>query len=359
MEHSIYGFMNMILVVACAAMSMVFLAVQLPSDKGIKIYRKSLRFLASAYLIMSAIALLVLMLDLPAVNLIPMENLIVASLQAPLFTFTLIVLINPQFITRSYVLKQLYPTVGFIVLFLLAAARWGNPVISNLEELKLLVYHPTVMVREIFLVYYACQLVYLTRVFIRQVDNYENKVDNFFSNSFLMHLPGIRYAFYSALVVGVSTLISCFVFTETATLIFTVIYCLFYIVFGFHYIQYPRIFKDIEQAIYPPVDFCELAENVQLTWHQLKAEILHERYYLVYGVTVEQMAQYLNISRTTLATFINTEEGMNFNTWITALRTQSAEELLSEHPDYSLTQIAEAINYGDSDLPSDLRYRLA
>ena len=36
MEHSLYDFMNMILIVACAAMSMVFLAVQLPSDKGIK-----------------------------------------------------------------------------------------------------------------------------------------------------------------------------------------------------------------------------------------------------------------------------------------------------------------------------------
>jgi AraC-like DNA-binding protein len=359
MEHSLYDFMNMILIVACAAMSMVFLAVQLPSDKGIKKYRKSLRFLASAYLIMSVIGLLVLVLDLPVVNLIPMENLIVASLQAPLFTFTLIVLINPQFVTRSYVLKQLYPTAAFIVLYLAVAARWGNPVITNLEELKLQAYHPAVMVREMFLIYYACQLVYLTKVFIRQAKKYETEIDNFFSNSFLLHLPGIQYSFYSALVVGISTLISCFIFTEIATLIFTIVYCLFYVVFGLHYIQYPRIFKDIEQAIYPPIDFNTQPENTQVAWNQLKTEILNERYYLVYGVTIEQMSQYLNTSRATLAYFINSEEGMNFNVWINALRTQSAEELLTEHPDYSLTQIAEVINYGDSPIPSDLRYKLA
>lgn len=359
MEHSAYYFINMILVVACAAMSMVFLAVQLPPDKGIDKYRKSLRFLASAYLIMSAIGLLVMVFDLPAVNLISMENLIVASLQAPLFTFTLIVLINPQFVTRSYMLKQLSPIVAFLVLYLVVAAQWGNPVISNLEELKLQAYHPAVMVREAFLIYYACQLVYLTSVFIRQVKNYETEIDNFFSNSFLLHLPGIRYSFYSALVVGVSALISCFIFAEMAALVFTVVYSIFYVVFGLHYIQYPRIFKDIEQAIYPPIDFNTRTDTTQLVWHQLKTEVLNERYYLVYGVTIEQMAQYLNISRATLANFINTEEGMNFNVWINTLRTQSAEELLTEHPDYSLTQIAEVVNYGDSPVSSGLRYRLA
>jgi AraC-like DNA-binding protein len=357
MEHSVYYFVNMILVVVCAAMSMVFLAVQLPSDKGINKYRTSLRFLASAYLTISAIQFLVMVLDTPVVNLIPMEKLVIASLQASLLTFTLIVLINPQLITRSYVFKHLSPIAFFLVLYFVVAARWGKPVISSLEELKLLAYHPTVMVRELFLIFYAFQLIYLTKVFRREARKYDAKIDNFFSSCFLLRLPGVRYSFYLSLTVSISAFISCFILEETSELVFSIVYAVFYTAFGIHYIQYPRVFKDIKQAIYPPINFSAESDNKQLAWCQLKEEILNERYYLVYGITIEQMAQYLNIDRRTLANFINIEEGMNFNTWINSLRAQSAENLLTEHPDYSLTQIAEAINYGDSSI--EQRYILA
>lgn len=359
MEHSVYYFINMILIVACTAMSMVFLAVPLPSNKQIGKYRTSLRFLATAYLIMSSLEFMVMLFDLPIVNLLSMESLIVASLQATLFTSTLIVLINPKFITRTYILKQLTPIALFVAAYLLVASRWGNPVISSLTELKLLAGHPAVVVRELLLVFYAFQLIYLTKVFVREIRKYKAEIDNFFSDSFLLHLPGVRYSFYSALVVGVAALFSCFMYSETWVLIFTIACALFYIGFGIYYIQYPRIFQNIEQAICPVIDFAlESGNNNQLEWSQLKAEILKERYYLIYSITIEQMAQRLSIGRTTLANFINNEEGMSFNTWINSLRTESVKGLLINHPDYSLSQIAEAIGHSDfSDF--DLSYKLA
>jgi AraC-like DNA-binding protein len=360
MEHSAVYYINMILIVTCAAMSMVFLAVQLPSNKGISKYRTSLRFLASAYLVMSSIELMVLIFDLPVVNLISMESLIIASLQAALFTSTLIVLINPKMVTKSYIGKQLLPMAFFLIMYLLVATRWGNPVISNLDELKLLAWHPAVMVRELFLAYYALQLICLTNVFCREARKYEAEIANFFSDAVLLHTPGVRYCFYSALIVGITALISCFVFTEILTLIFTIVFALFYTIFGIYYIQYPRLFKDIEQAICPVIDFAleSAGRNSQLEWSQLKEEVMNERYYLIYGITIEQLAQRLSIGRTTLANFINNEEGLNFNAWVNSLRAESVKGLLIKYPDYSLSQIAEAVGHNDfSDF--DLHYKLA
>jgi AraC-like DNA-binding protein len=59
------------------------------------------------------------------------------------------------------------------------------------------------------------------------------------------------------------------------------------------------------------------------------------------------MAQYLKIGRTTLSTFINNEEGMNFNSWINLLRVEEAKSLLIDYPHYNLTQISELIGYSE------------
>jgi len=73
-----------------------------------------------------------------------------------------------------------------------------------------------------------------------------------------------------------------------------------------------------------------------------------EKYYLKAGVTIEEMAQHLKIGRTTLSSFINCEEEMNFNLWINSLRVEEAKALLVEYPTYNLTQIAEMIGYSES-----------
>ncbi len=60
------------------------------------------------------------------------------------------------------------------------------------------------------------------------------------------------------------------------------------------------------------------------------------------------MSQYLKIGRTTLSTFINNEEGMNFNMWINTLRIEESKKILIEFPDYNLAQIAEMVGYSES-----------
>jgi AraC-like DNA-binding protein len=206
------------------------------------------------------------------------------------------------------------------------------------------------LVREFFLFFYIFQLVYLTRLFFRQERLFEKMIDNYFSDKLQLYLPGVRYCYYAALSVGIGAGASCFLFSKGWELIFTIIYALFYLGFGIYYIQYPRTFIFIEPAInVTENNKAEFAgTNKRINWIQLKKQILEDKYYLGEGVNIQEMAQYLKIGRTSLSTFINNNEGMNFNLWINNLRVEEAKSLLLAYPHYSLAQIAELVGYSEA-----------
>ncbi len=337
-------------IMVCIVMAVFFLALPLPSNKGLNNYRLSLRFLAGAYLIMAILNIVVMFFDISLDNFISMEILTMASFQAALFAITLIILLKPQFNTKSYLIKQIIPIIILNILYLLVSNRWGDPQIFNFDGLIKLVFHPAVIVREFFLLFYIFQLVYLTRLFFAQERLFDNKIDNYFADNLKLHLPGVRYCYYAALTVGIGALMSCFILSNKWELIFTVIYALFYMAFGIYYIQYPRTFIHIEPAIYVQENSKEefSKANRRINWIQLKKQILEDKYYLADGVNIQEMAQYLKIGRTTLSTFINNNEGMNFNLWINKLRVEEAKSLLIAYPNYSLAQIAELVGYSEA-----------
>ncbi|WP_171805038.1 helix-turn-helix domain-containing protein [Paludibacter propionicigenes] len=272
-----------------------------------------------------------------------------ASLQATLFVLSLIILINPRFVTKNYLYKQLAPVFVLTILYMIFCSIWGNVQIHSIAELIRYKFHPVIIIRELFLFYYIFQLFYLTRLFFRQAELFGSEMDNYFSECSSACLPWIKYSFYAAFSVGIGALLSCFMFADSWIFIFTVIYTLFYLGFGIYYIQYPSKFIYIEPAIYPQSSFADKASNnkKRLVWDELKNKIIDDKYYLKPGVNIEDMAQYLKIGRTTLSTFINNEEGMNFNLWITSLRIEEAKNLFANYPDYSLTQISELIGYSE------------
>ena len=137
---------------------------------------------------------------------------------------------------------------------------------------------------------------------------------------------------------------------EPLLMVLTVIYIIFYMVFGICYIQYPRTYLYIEPVIYPGIYTPEETSkyNRRLNWEELKKSILTEKYYLKPEVNIEDMAHHLKIGRTTLSKFINSEENMNFNGWVNSLRIEDAKKLLITYPDYTLIEISEMVGYSES-----------
>ena len=337
-------------IMVCIVMAFFFLALPLPSNKGLNNYRLSLRFLAGAYLIMAILNILVMAFNISLENFISMELMTMASLQAALFAIALIILLKPQLNTKRYLFKQIIPVLILDILYVLASNKWGDPQILNFDDLVKSVLHPSVVVRELFLFFYIFQLVYLTRLFFRQERLFVSKIDNYFADNYRLHLPGVRYCYYAALAIGISAFLSCFLFSNRWEFVFTIVYASFYLGFGIYYIQYPRTFIFIEPAIYVPENKKDefAKSNKRINWIHLKKQILEDKYYLADGVNIQEMAQYLKIGRTTLSAFINNNEGMNFNLWINNLRVEEAKALLIAYPNYSLAQIAELVGYSEA-----------
>lgn len=123
MEHYAFMFVNTALVMCCVALATVFIALPLPQNDGLKKYRTSLRFLAGAYLTMAGLKIVVMVFDIAMVNIISMEGLSIASLQATLITLTLITLINPQFITKKLIYNLLMPVPVFIIMYAVVVSK--------------------------------------------------------------------------------------------------------------------------------------------------------------------------------------------------------------------------------------------
>jgi AraC-like DNA-binding protein len=157
----------------------------------------------------------------------------------------------------------------------------------------------------------------------------------------------VRIAFFSALAVGIISMVANF-FPKHYDWIITLSFAIFYFGFAQEYIKYNKIFNLIEPAI-----LVETTESTPLQppvrtkadWKFYKQQIVTQRYYCEIGTNIEEMASKLNIGRTTLSTYINREEGVNFNTWINMLRIEDAKQILIDNPDYSIAIISEMVGY--------------
>jgi AraC-like DNA-binding protein len=342
-------YLNTALVVMCWVFAIIFFAFPLPSgQRGFRYYRVSLRTLAVGYFLFGSLIAISMMIGEPEVDLLSIINLNIASLQAVLFTMALVILMNPAYVTKRRVMMHVAPIVLLDLIEIILSLEWGNPNLDNISALMALWSYPTIIVREVFWLFYAIQLGYLTRIFIVQTKLYASVLNNYFSDGYRIHIPWVLVCFYSSLALGVfGVFMMCF-FSLKWEVIFTFCCFIFYLIFGVCYIQYPRTFLQVEPAIQPVVQpEASLKINRKISWSVLRAKIIRDKYYTRMGVNIEDMAQYLNIGRTTLSGMINKEENVNFNTWIGMLRVDEAIRIFNENPEYTIAQVSEMVGYSE------------
>lgn len=348
MENYISVLVNTALIVSSITLALVFLANPFPEKNALKNYRNSLRFLAMAYL---AVAFL----SIPYVfegyiSDVPVD-LTALSFETILFSIALIVLFNPLYISRKFLLKHIAPTLGYILLFNLFSFIWGSPEYKGIQTSDFGYFcHPTAILNGIFLLFCIAQLIYFTIRFRAEANKYRSKIENYFAETDHIKLVWVRYNFYSALAFGVLIIISIIISSSDFSIVVTMINIVFNTVFGLSYIQYPKTYNKIEALLL--VNEENTGNSIKYarkkSWSEYKSQIISEKYYLRPGVNIEDMAQHLKIGRTSLSNFINSEEGVNFNTWINTLRIEEAKLLLLDSSHQSLSIIAERVGYSES-----------
>ncbi len=340
---------NSLFAVVCAVMGISFLSLNTPNKPGLNNYRISLKVLATSYLALSFLTLALLVFNIKdnSQQYFSFFTLSVSSIQASLFCFTLIILINPGFFKTWNIIRLILPYLLILLLYFVSFVFYGDPKIESLRHISQSMENPTLWVRLVFLGYYFFQLVFYTYLFLWETRRYDEGLLNYFSEVVLLRLNWVRVAFFSALLMGITALVSGF-FPLEFDWAFTLLFTVFYFAFAQEYIKYNKVFTIIESAINlpqgEPVAY-PIRHLIKTDWLHYKKEIVLQKYYCKSGVNIEELAKKLNIGRTTLSNFINREEGMNFNSWINRLRIEDAKQLLLHHPDYTIAAISELVGY--------------
>ena len=118
----------------------------------------------------------------------------------------------------------------------------------------------------------------------------------------------------------------------------------------FQFINYNKLFTVID--IISEQDHQNLITNIadkrsKIFWGNYKKKIIEEKYYLKEGITLDEIALKLKISRATLSNLINKEENVNFNCFINRLRIEESQKILLKNPHYSFLTVAEMIGYSE------------
>jgi len=340
---------NALLLVVCGVMGSSFLSIHIPKKEGLRSYRISLKVLSSAYFALCLLTIAVLAFNLAdnSREHFTFLSILISSTQALLFTFTIITLINPNFVKLKNVLHHLSPYAVFLVLYIISESIIGDPQISSFSSIPQIIDNPTIWVRLIFLAYYAFQLVYYPYLFFREAKKYDEELLNYFSEVVQLKMKWVRIAFYAALFIGVIAMASNFLPKDYDWMV-TIVFATFYFGFAQEYIKYNKVFTIIEPAITNTTMEIPKANPriiIKTDWEFYKQQIFSNRYYREPGVTIEDIANKINIGRTTLSNIINREEGVNFNTWINRLRIEDAKQLLLDNPDFTLAGISEMVGY--------------
>jgi len=344
------NYVNLLLIVSCAIMALIFFFLPVPKSKGLINYRVSLRLLAAAYLSLSILTIMDMAQGVQTINY-PIA-LTATSLQSILFFFVLAILLNIRFARKKLVIKLLIPTLFYIFLVSVFAIILGPPSLHGVDDILHTYSHPVVILNMLFMLYCIVQLFILSYLLHLQIKKYIIRLNNYYANTNHLHLEWVRYLFLGAFIFAITIITSLIFNTAILSLIVTAINSLFYVIFGLFYIRYPLIYSKIEPIVNEPaVSTIEQKPEIRYrksSWEKLKNKILKDKYYLKAELNIEQMAEYLKIGRTTLSNYINREEGINFYSWINQLRIEEAKQIIINNPDYSFARIAEMVGISEA-----------
>jgi len=334
-------------------LGLILFAIPLPDINFFKRYINSSKILAVSYILLAIINTSVLFLGLTDYQpeYLKFSGLLISSTQSLIFSFTIITLLNPQQNSKANTIFKIhsYIVLLFLLVYIVFSLFQNDPILTSLPGLTQTILNPLGILRVAFFAFYLYQILHYCVIFSKSVGKYNISIDNYFSETGKIKLNWVKVAFFSALIIGLMAII----FQTWPSLmfdnIFTTILVIFYTVFAINFINYKKIYNIIEPAFATPLQTGIESEKTlkKSSWDLYKQKILVNKIYLKEGITLIEMAHSLNVGRTTLSNFINTEENQNFNNWINQLRISEAKTLMATNPDFPISYIAMKTGYSE------------
>ena len=337
-----YLFISILTAGVTTVIAICFLLLSIPESASLKSYKTARKVMFWAYLILSVMNIVEILtkgeqVDRPFNLTI---YLTVSAFQAFLFAYTFICLINIRFVTKKKILNEVLP------LIILTIAIFSVYFIDSQSIYFKIIYFT-------FLAYYISLLIRYTIVFIKEYNAYTLRSDNYFSEKETKRFRWILYSFFSALVIGIGTIVLALTDNYLYYNIIAISILLFYGYFGIKFIDYAVRFQYMEPLVIPEENPVNIEVNTDkhpqhLHLNKMICKWIESEMFLKTGLTIEQASRDLNTNRTYLSNYINSSEQKNFREWINFLRIQKSKEILLTKPELSIYEVAEQSGYSDS-----------
>lgn len=307
-------------------------------DRELKSYFVARRILAVAYIILAIPGFWEVcsggFSDFTSVK--PVFTVLIAFFQAPLFTFALIVLLQPLSLASGLFVRYIITGIWMAVLLLIS---WN--------------YLPATFFQWVLygtMVMYAGVVLKLTRLFRSLIKNKENLLTEFNAHSRNYCLYWIIRVFYIALGIGVLACCSVFFPKEWYTF-FIVGYTLFYVYLALKYVEYVRFFHQEVQIVPLAEEKKEIEEKGQeggkREFEEVIAKWVAEKRFIENDDFNELLTE-VGTNRTYLSRYINLNMGCNYRTWINRLRLEEAGKILHECSDIPVMEVADRVGLSKS-----------
>jgi AraC-like DNA-binding protein len=335
----------MALSVALFALGLLYFFLDVSDNPKLAAYRKASKAMAFTYCFFGVINILESLERHTSDTsdnalLFRTVTLIIASVQAFLFTFAMISLVNTKYMTRKRFRLEISTVSAFVV--------------AGLISYLVLDKNFTSIFAYFYTGFYFSQLTRYTLIFRKLYRQCLLEMENYFSGHEEKRLHWINFSFFLALAIGLIALIFALLPFALFGLICSLACLIFYVFFAIRFVNYAFIFNILEDVISEEptktdeVVLPEFAANEQIP--RLESSInqwITDKQYCQAGVTIKDLATYLGTNTKYLSQYINSHEGKTFRNWIGALRIEEARRLMQENRSCTLDTIAEAVGYAN------------
>lgn len=289
------------------------------------------------------------------VDLFSFPVMLIASSQALLFTFLLILLFREEFVTRRNILRHATPSIIFIVFYSASRFIWDNPQVYTFGEWVKNADSPPLLIRTAYCFVYLIQLAIYTRLFMRERYIYIHQVRQTFGNMKRLEIRWATRGFFAALTIGIVAVSICFHPTRMFDEVLTVIFTLFYIGMTIRYINHHYTYEMVHRELgnqntslqeplrplaTPHATQVPTPSEVRL-FNEIEQIMEQQQPYLNPAFGRKELTHSLYTNEKYLATAINKQTGHTIQGYITARRLQHARRLLTApHSTYSIEDTA-------------------
>lgn len=316
-----YFIISLLSAIVVLTMGVCLFTVSMPSGPQLHNYRLSRRLLGTAYIFLAGIHFAGVF-----INSDIHVSTIVASFQALMFTYALIVLINNRFVTRRRLLTQLSIIIALAAIVLADIFAFPEPI---------------PLVEYAIHAIYASLYVHYVWIFFREYRNYMHRADNFYSGDEYKRLRWVIEVFIMAAVVGIFG--GVLKQNNIYFLIFIVGYTVLYFYLAIRYVNYVGQFYRMAPVVAEPQERKRCKDDRNVKGPEALAQWVEHKEYLRPDITLETLADELCVTSSWLSRHINSTYGQNFRSWMASRRVGEAIRLLETRPDLKIDEIQEHV----------------